>query len=233
MRLSISGTAGQGKTTLISDFLEKWDMYTTPKVTYRKLIKGKKHSKNTNKDTQWKILNHMIDEMQKYSGDDFVVYDRCPLDNLIYSMWCYHKKVSDIDELFIEKCIPVVRESMTMLDIIFYIPLTNVTSDDKDDDTRETDSEYIGEIDNFFKAMHKNWMNGDVRFFPKEDRAAMIEIFGTPEERIKMISLYLNDKGGEYGEEESLVDTNKLYDQFGLTIDTNTSKDSDSPRKYE
>ena len=182
----------------------------------------------------------MIDDIQTYSEDDNVVLDRCPLDNLIYSMWCYHKGGSDIDEIFIEKCIPVVRESMTLLDIIFFIPLTNVTTEEKEDDSRETDSEYVGEIDNFFKAMHKNWMSGDARFFPKEDRAAMIEIFGTTEERISMIGLYLNDAGDEYGEDESLVDTNTLVDEFGMKMDdgnitrpTKEDVDSISSHRYE
>lgn len=230
MRLSISGTAAQGKTTLIKEFINNWDMYSTPSESYRDLIEGDNHSKKTNKETQWNILNHMIDSMQKYSADDFVVFDRCPIDNLIYSMWCFHKKVGDIDELFIEKCIPVVRESMSLLDIIFFIPVTNVTSESIDDDgERETDVDYIKEIDNFFKAMHRNWMSGDTRFFPKEDRAAMIEIFGTTQERIKMLQLYINENGKEFGEDESLVDPNTLYDEFGMKIDTN---DADTI-KYE
>lgn len=230
MRISISGTAAQGKTTLIKEFLNTWNMYSTPDSSYRDLIKGDNHSKKTNKETQWNILNHMIDDMQKYSADDFVIFDRCPLDNLIYSMWCFHKNVGDIDELFIEKCIPVVRESMSLLDIIFFIPITNVTDESIDDDgSRETDVEYIKEIDNFFKAMHQNWMSGDTRFFPKEDRAALIEVFGTTQERIKMLQLYINENGKEFGEDDSLVDPNQLYDEFGMKIDTN---DADTI-KYE
>ena len=204
-------------------------MYDTPKGSYRELIKGDRHSKNADKETQWNILNYMIDDIQSYSENDNVILDRCPLDNLIYSMWCYHKNVGDIDEIFIEKCIPVVRESMTLLDIIFFIPLTNVSTEERADNSRETDSEYIKEIDNFFKAMHKNWMSGDTRFFPKEDRAAVIEIFGNTEERINMIGLYLNDSGGEYGEEESLVDTDALATEFGFgDIAKPTKKDVDS-----
>lgn len=228
MRITLSGTAGQGKTTLLQAFIDKWDMYETPEVTYRSLIKKGAHSKDTNKETQWSILNHMIDQIEKYSADDNVIFDRGPIDNLIYSMWSYHKGESDIDELFIEKCIPVVRESMKLLDIIFYIPLTNASeSTIEDDGSREVDVEYVQEIDNFFKAIHKNWMNGDTRFFPKEDRAAMIEIFGTTEERLTMLGMYLDDDGEEYGEEDTLVDTNELYDQFGFKVGAQEAK------KYE
>jgi predicted ATPase len=219
MRLAISGTAAQGKTTLLEAFLENWDMYKTPEVSYRKFIKDKKHSMNTNQETQWNILNHMIDEIEKYDSKDHVIFDRCPLDNLVYTMWAYHKGVGDIDELFVEKCIPIVRESMKMLDIIFIVPITNVAQDEiEDDGQRETDADYISEIDNFFKAMYTNWSKEDERFFPKEDRAALIEIFGSTDERIKMLEFYIAENGNMFGEDESLVDTNTLYDQFGMPV---------------
>lgn len=230
MRLAISGTAAQGKTTLLNDFLKKWPMYETPKKSYRSLIKGEHHSKNTTQETQWEILNHMIDTMETYSEDSNVIYDRCPLDNLIYSMWAYHKGVGDISEAFVEKCIPIVKQSMHFLDVIFFIPITNVTqSDIEDDGVRETDSEYISEIDNLFKAMYANWAKEDERFFPKEDRAAIIEIFGNAEERVRMINYYLDDDGKIYGEDDSLVDTSVLTDEFGFPLD---ASDDGTPRIY-
>jgi len=168
MRLSISGTAAQGKTTLLDSFLNQWEMYSTPEINYRKLLKSDTHSKNTNKETQWSILNHMIDQIETYDEKANVIFDRCPLDNLVYTMWACHKKVGDIDDAFVEKCIPIVKESMKFLDIIFIIPITNVAqSDIEDDGKRETDSEYISEIDNFFKALYNNWNSEDTRFFSK------------------------------------------------------------------
>lgn len=234
MRLAISGTAGQGKTTLLNAFLDNWEMYTTPDESYRSCIKHAEHSMQTNKETQWNILNHMIDQMEKYTAKDHVIFDRCPLDNLVYTMWAYHKEVGDIDEMFVEKCIPIVRESMKMLDVIFLIPITNVTENDiEDDGVRETDVEYITEIDNFFKAMYKNWSDEDVRFFPKEDRAAIVEIFGTTEERIRMLEFYVNDKGNMFGEDESLIDTEQLYDQFGIPVSYDDGGGSDEIKMYK
>ena len=62
MRIAISGTACQGKSTLISDFLEKWPNYTTSKKTYRDIIseQGLEHSSLTNKDTQWAIYQWQV-----------------------------------------------------------------------------------------------------------------------------------------------------------------------------
>ena len=89
MRIAISGTACQGKTTLIKDFLEQWPNYTTPKKSYRDIIKENKldDSSKTNKKTQKNILDFMIKEQKKYRSSDNVIFDRCPLDNLVYSMW--------------------------------------------------------------------------------------------------------------------------------------------------
>ena len=128
MRIAISGTANQGKSTLIKDFLEKWPNYKTESKTYRDLITEQKvpHSKNATKDGQWKILNLMVEELQKYTKKDYVLFDRCPLDNLVYSLWGCDKKSGKIDEKFITKCIPVVKESLKHLDLIFFLPRTKV-----------------------------------------------------------------------------------------------------------
>lgn len=234
MRLAISGTAAQGKTTLLDAFINNWDMYQTPEESYRVKL-GENHSKQTNKETQWSILNHMIDQMERYSSDDHVIFDRCPLDNLVYTLWAHHKQVSDIDEHFVEKCIPIVKESMKLLDIIFIIPITNVAkSDIEDDGVRETDTEYILEIDNFFKALYNSWNSDDTRFFPKEDRAALIEVFGTTEERIKMLEFYIDSAGNMFGEDESLVDTSVLTDEFGFPLmPDEPQSEEDSTVKYK
>ena len=35
MRICVSGTKQQGKSTFIRDFLDEWSMYETPETTYR------------------------------------------------------------------------------------------------------------------------------------------------------------------------------------------------------
>ena len=168
MRIAISGTACQGKSTLIKDFTEKWPNYTTLDKTYRDIIteQGLQHSSSTNKDTQWAILNFMIDELQKTSKGDKIIFDRCPLDNIVYSIWSEAKKDSDIDEEFIKKCVPLVRESLRFIDIIFFTPITKVAPVEiVDDELRETKKEYIEEIDNIFKAVHRDYVNNQKSTF--------------------------------------------------------------------
>jgi hypothetical protein len=210
MRISISGTANVGKSTLVKDFLKNWPLYKTPSSTYRDVLKtgNYPHSKNCNKEGQWAIMNHMIDEMQKYSSDDKVIFDRGPLDCLVYSMWAFEKKSTDIDKEFIDKLIPLARESMKFIDVIFFIPITKTSPVPiVNDGTREIDPVYIDEIDNLFKAMMYQYHHnlGRSPFFSADDCPAIIEIFGKPEERILLLQQYLNVEGEVIGEEGDTI----------------------------
>ena len=68
--------------------------------------------------------NFTIDTLKEFKDGDKVIFDRCPLDNLVYSMWAMSQEGNDIDEDFIDECIPIVRDALSNIDIIFFIPMT-------------------------------------------------------------------------------------------------------------
>ena len=229
MRIAICGTANVGKSTLIQDFLQEWDMYGREVKTYRDVLneKGLPHSKKTTKESQKAILDYMVDTLKEFKKGDKVIFDRCPLDNLVYSMWAMSQEDSDIDEDFIDECIPIVKEALTNLDIIFFIPMTKCNKIDiEDDGFRETDKQYIKEIDNFFKVLQRHYHEHpqDNPFFPRDDTPALIEVFGSREERINMIKLYIDGEGDLIGGDgssdifnpENLDVMEKLLESQGL-----------------
>ena len=212
MRVAVTGTACVGKSTFVKDFLNNWDgIYTKPDVSYRDMLEERKlnHSKNTTKETQQAILDYMVDQHMKYSKDDCVIFDRCPIDNLVYSLYSYDKGLSDIDEEFIESCIPIIKESMRFLDIVLYIPkLGDVQIEENG--TRETDPEFIEEIDKMLIQIEHQALQPSSAFFHTDDRPAFIRITGEPRERIRQASLYITDDGGSYTEQESEIDWEEL-----------------------
>jgi hypothetical protein len=239
MRIAISGSACQGKSTLVSDAIKEWPMYKSTSSTYRDLIKAENlpHSKNATKDGQWKILNLLVDELQKYDKKDKVIFDRCPMDNLIYSLWAYEKQSSDIDKEFIDKCIPLVRESLKHLDIIFFLPITKAAPVPIiNDGLREHDEIYIKEIDALFKSMTYQYSHnlGRTPFFPADDCPAIIEIFGSPFERIQMMKWYLDTDGdligGDTTSSESVLNPENLEAMRGLL--ESQSKDNEKEKAY-
>lgn len=238
MRIAVSGTANIGKTTVIRDFLAGWPSYQFENYTYRdKLIEeGLDHSSKTNKKVQSLILKDMVTNLKKYSKSDNVIFDRCPLDNIVYSLWSLGKQDSDIDEKFIDKCLPIVKEAMRNLDIIFFIPMTKHQNIDiVEDGTRETDPVYIKEIDNFFKVAQRHYHENPQEnpFFPHEDSPAMIEIFGSELERIQMIKLYVDAEGdligGDGGSEIFSPENLDMMEQ--LLEDQKLAKDDEAELK--
>lgn len=93
MRIAISGTGNSGKTTIVKSFLHTWTNYSTPDKTYREVIKEENlsHSSKTSIDTQNKILDFMVKQVEEYDKESKVVFDRCPLDNIAYTLWCNEK----------------------------------------------------------------------------------------------------------------------------------------------
>jgi hypothetical protein len=214
MRIAISGAACQGKSTLVDDFIKNWPNYKRSGESYRKLLKKEKLKINKliDQESQWKILNCLIDDIQKTEKGDKILFDRCPLDNLIYSLWAEDKGTSDIDRDFITKCIPLVQESMRSIDIIFFLPMTKAAPVKLEiKENREIDKTFIKEIDNIFKGISYNLMSKSVcPFMAKDDRPPMIEVFGTPEERIEIIKLYIDSEGEIIDNDSSILNTESL-----------------------
>ena len=236
MRIAISGTANQGKSTLIRDFVANWPMYKVGGNSYRDYIKKNKspHSKKTNKETQWKYLNLIIDDLQKFNKDDYVIFDRCALDNLVYSLWACDKQVGRIDDKFIEKCIPIVKESYKHLDILFFLPITKAAPVPiVENGTRETDETYVKEIDALFKSMMQQYQHnlGRTPFFPADDCPGMIEIFGTPEERIGMVKWYIDVEGdligGDVNAADNLFNPENISEMEALIASQKAIKDQE------
>jgi len=236
MRIAISGTACQGKSTLIKDFLKEWDMYTTPAKTYRDYLTENNlpHSKETTKDTQWDILNFMVDTLQQYSKGDKVIFDRCPLDNMVYSLWAYERNINDLDDDFIRKCIPVVRESLRFLDVIFFIPITKAaTIPVVEDNLRETDKVFIKEIDNIFKGVEQQYLKGQKAspFLPNEECPAIVEVFGNREQRIHMMRQYIDAEGDLLGENSSSILSQEVLDMEQILRDQHREMNKEKAKK--
>lgn len=207
-KIAISGTANQGKTTLIKDILAEWPKFIQPEKTYRELVKekGLQINKVGNKESQKAILDFMVEQLKHNYGNKTVLFDRSPWDNLIYTLWLYDKGISDIDEDFVRYSIAQVKESFKYLDCTFFIPLTKhhkieIVPDGK----REIDPVYIEEIDTLFKATYQDWKQRTGGFFKPDDCGAIVEIFGPRDVRVQMIKLYINKDGDFYGEKDSLL----------------------------
>lgn len=214
MRIAFCGAQNTGKTTLLRDFLTCWPQYKTLDKSYRDVIKenGLTHSSHTTQQTQKLIRDWMYDEIKKNKKSDKIVYDRCLLDNLVYTLWAYRYIPGSIDGKFVDETIDMVKESMRNIDIIFYIPADKCDFGIEDDEFRDTNAIYRDQIDQIFKGIidqYNNNFDGDV-FWPKNDSPGVIEIFGDRQTRLLNIGDYIGTDGELYGDEHSLFNKDQL-----------------------
>lgn len=209
MRILITGSQNTGKSTFINDFIKQWPMYKCPKRSYRQEAKrgGIKLNRDGDIEGQKKIQKILLDQLDKYKDDPYVIFDRGPLDNLVYSIWLNIKKIGEVDDLFIEQSIAKFKRTVSAYDIIFFIPiLKDYPVEIVPDDQRDINPEFRQEIDNIFKGIIQTWHKGKDTFFPKDDCPALIEVFGSREQRIEIAKLYVNKNGDMFSEDESLLD---------------------------
>ena len=209
----MSGASGVGKSTLLKAFLNRWPMYTTPTTSYRDLIKtlNLSHSSNTSDETQLMILNWMMEEQSKYDKNSRVVFDRCPLDNLAYTL--QGNALGLISDETTAATISFVKESMKGLDIIFWVKY-NPKIKLVNDGLRDANLEYVKQTDQIFQGLFDQYMENlevDV-FFPVEDVPAIVcidEHFLSVDDRLMFIGEFIDYKG-DLIEGDSLLDPNNL-----------------------
>ena len=234
MRVAFSGTGNSGKTTLLRSFLYTWTGYTTPEKTYREVLQEKElpHSSELTTETQESILNFMVDDVQQASKDDKVVYDRCPLDAIAYSMWAHDKKVEGFTKEFVTKQINLMRESMRSIDIIFLCRF-DPNQAIQDDGFRDTDKKFIVEVDNIFYSLFRQYTEhpeADI-FFPKGDSPCIILLPDNGQERIDLISEYITVDGEMYGDENSLFSPENINQLEDLVKQQKNAYDDEEKEK--
>ncbi len=214
MKIAFIGAGAVGKSTLIDQFMEKWPMYKKPTKTYRDIIQeqGLKLNKEGTKDSQKAILNALVDEAQQAAASEgeYIVFDRCVVDNIVYTLWHYAKQTEGFTKEFIIDSQAIASIAMKYYDIIFYLPVRKeIPVTEKVN--RETDETFREEIDNIFKAVVASYEKQTGAFFPLEDCPAVIELEGPPDMRLPQISLYIKENGDAYGEKDgSLIDVSQI-----------------------
>jgi len=234
MRIAFSGTGNSGKTTLLRSFLYTWTGYKTPEKTYREVLQEKElpHSSELTTETQEEILNFMVDDVQLAGKGDKVVYDRCPLDAIAYSMWGHDKKIEGFTKEFVTKQINLMRESMRSIDIIFLCRF-DPNQAIQDDGFRDTDKKFIVEVDNIFYSLFRQYTEhpeADV-FFPKGDSPCIILLPDNGQERIDLISEYVTVDGEMYGDENSLFSPENINQLEDLVKQQQNAHDAEEKEK--
>jgi hypothetical protein len=214
MRIAITGPQNSGKSTLINEFLKEWPMYKRPSKTYRDIIKEKNLplNKQGTKEAQREILNALVDEAQfaATSDDKHIIFDRCVVDNIAYTLWHYAKDTPGFDAEFVIDSKTIAAFALKHFDIIFYVPARKeITIVPREG--RETDETFREEIDNILDSLVTSYERNTGAFFPSEDCPAVIRLDGPPDMRLPQMKLYIKPSGIGFQEQDgSLIDVSQI-----------------------
>lgn len=189
MRITIAGARYQGKTTTAGGFCSFWKNYTVNPKTFDSKCKV------TAKDLL-DNFNKAITDINNTKKGDNVIFDESPFDIFVTALWSYAKANSDITKEVINEMVSKLQEAMRSIDIIFLSPRSKLTDTKLPEDIDLNEATSIEEKDNIYKAISYNLMQkGTCQFFDDNDRPPIIEIFGTPEQQLEIIRLYIGDDG--------------------------------------
>lgn len=212
MKIIFCGTQCNGKTTLVNNFIHNWPMYKTPTKTYRDIIKEKnlKINKEATVDSQRIIRDVILDQLLEFSSEKYVVFDRSIIDNIAYTL--YNTDKGNIkDDKFIAESIHLCRESLKLIDIIFWLPL-NSSIILSEREQREVDPVFREEIDAIFGGIYDSYRRNENLLFDTNNQPAFIQLEGDIQTKIDIISEYIDENGNVIETTESVLST--LQDEY-------------------
>lgn len=215
MVITVSGTQNTGKSTFIKDFIEKFPMYKTHPTSFREyaIANNIPLNRQTCKASQTAALEWFENTLAMYErGSDNVILDRTVLDVFVYTLRSFYQKDSDIDSQYIIDMIPRVRAASKKIDIMFFIPFDENLIKIEEDGYRDTNKEFITEIDLLFKTLCNEYTYGkESELFAKDDCPPVIDIFGDRKSRIAIAELYVEQSTGNIiVDEKSILDPTVL-----------------------
>lgn len=148
MRLAVIGPQNTGKSTFIKDFIQAFPEYETPNKTYRDVAKQKKLTLNQigSEKAQRIIRDFLFKQICSNKNSD-ILFDRCVIDNYVYSLALYEKKKVSLS--FLNETFNQALKHLDFLDGIIFIP-SAVSVKLVNDETRDIETKYIDQINRFF-----------------------------------------------------------------------------------
>jgi hypothetical protein len=191
MRIAVSGSHSLGKSTVVNDWVASRSDYIREEEPYRVLglqgpyeILFREASTRLQNGIQ---LYYSIGRVHRYAtSDQRVIFDRAPVDYLAYSQYTANQGATDIDDEFVRSMVPAVREALDRLDILAFVPQSDVWPVAMEDDgIRPVDQSYRAEVDALFKQIYRE---GLFDIFPSINCPLLIELVGSPDQRLQQLS---------------------------------------------
>lgn len=186
MRIAVSGTHFIEKSTLIEDFIKKHPEYQSEIEPYYKLQneKSMELSLEPSLDSLLKQLDYSINQLNECKNQKNVIFDRCPVDFIAYTMCALDEDEIDVNDSEVSERFPDIKAALNNLDLILFLPIPKENSIEY----TEENPAYRKLADKCFKKIYRD----DIcDIFPRYNHPNVIEIYGDRQARLKKLEAYL------------------------------------------
>ena len=194
MRIALTSIPYINREKFFIDLKSTWPQYKIHDIGFSKIFS----SKLTKEDIDNEVEN-AIKIFSQYDNHltDNVIFSESPIDLLAKIMFAVEDQW--IDSTLFKEYVDKIRPLFNNVDVIFYLPISKF-NDIKIPDSIQYDefcdakfladlNESLQNIISLFNIHLKN------PFFDVENCPPVIEIFGTDEQKIQNVKMYLDDKG--------------------------------------
>jgi hypothetical protein len=203
MRIAISGSHSLGKSTIVNEWVAKNPAFHREEEPYRALglygpyeILFRDASTKLHNGIQMYYNISRIHRYAEYTDD--VIFDRAPVDYIAYSQYTANHCSTDIDEAFVESMVPAVRESLDHLDILAFVPKSDLWPVEMEaDGIRPVDHAYRDEVDAIFKQIYRE---GRFQVLPERNGPLLVELWGPGEQRLDQLQAAIDEVKTAKGE---------------------------------
>ena len=196
MRIAISGSHSLGKSTVVKDWVAKYPQFIREEEPYRVLglhgpyeILFREFSTKLHNGIQ---LYYNVSRIQRYCEcTEDVIFDRAPIDYIAYSQYTANQGHTDIDDAFVASMVPVVRDSLSRLDILAFVPKSDTWPVEMEaDGIRPIDHAYRDDVDDIFKQIYRD---GRFQVLPDKNGPRVIELWGPREQRVHQLQVAIDE----------------------------------------
>lgn len=145
-----------------------------------------------------KLSENYFREISKHTKRDYVLFDLSPMDFFVALF--FFGVVHDLDEEYIDSKITSIRQWAHYFDIIFYHPISKVSSNEA-----ILNNDLVRGIDLLLRDINKHYNSEGFVGVPKDDKPHWQELCGSPEIQLEHVKLFLNESGDMFGEDNNLV----------------------------
>jgi AAA domain len=180
MRVAVSGTHCSGKSTLIDAFLSAHAEYVYEPEPYEALNEG--FGAEPSAEDFFRQLEYNIERLHQYRSGDRVIFERSPADFVAYLLALEDLDRDTADAELTKQSITVAGNAVALLDLIVYVPATDVPAPESEDPKlrRAVDA-----------RLERMLLDDDLGLFTN-DRPSILELTGTTAQRLRGLEAALS-----------------------------------------